>query len=167
MSVRHKCFISFHKADQRAVDEFCAQFEGSFIRRGIVMDEDIIDSNDTDYVMRRIRELYLQDSTVTIVLIGKCTWARRFVDWEIQASLRNPSNGYPNGLVAIQLWDSYKTLPNRVQLNVESGYAKFYKYPTSTNSLSNMVEEAWNARFDLQNLIVNPRERFSYNKTCE
>jgi hypothetical protein len=38
--------------------------------------------------LRRIRQLYLLDSTVTIVLIGKCTWARKFVDWETQASLR-------------------------------------------------------------------------------
>jgi len=122
----HKCFISYHAADKDAVDSFCEKFEGSFIRRGIKMEDDIIDSENTDYVMRRIRELYLQDSTVTIALIGKCTWARRFVDWEIQASLRQPKDAYPNGLVAIQLWQSYKTLPNRVRLNVDSGYAKFY-----------------------------------------
>ncbi len=167
MSVRHKCFISYHKADQNAVNDFCEKYSGTFIRRGITMEEDIIDSDNTDYVMRRIRELYLQDSTVTIVLIGKCTWARRFVDWEVQASLRNPSDGYPNGLVAIQLWESYKSLPNRVNLNVESGYAKYYRYPSSTSDLSNIVDEAWNARYDLQNLIVNPRDRFSYNRTCE
>ena len=47
------------------------------------MEQDIIDIDNTDYVMRRIRELYLKDSTVTIVLIGKCTWARRSIDWEI------------------------------------------------------------------------------------
>jgi hypothetical protein len=167
MTVRHKCFIAYHKADQNAVNDFCDKFSGSFIKRGITMEEDIIDSNDTDYVMRRIRELYLKDSTVTIVLVGKCTWARRFVDWEVQSSLRNPRDGYPNGLVAIQLWDSYKTLPNRVNLNVESGYSKFYKYPASTDVLSKIVEEAWEARYNLQDLIVNPRERFSYNKSCE
>ncbi len=167
MSVRHKCFISYHKADQKAVDDFCDKFSGTFIKRGITMEEDIIDSNNTDYVMRRIRELYLKDSTVTIVLIGKCTWARRFVDWEVQASLRNPQDGYPNGLVAIQLWDSYKSLPNRVDLNVSSGYSKFYTIPSSTATLSNIVDEAWNARSNLQHLISNPRERFSYNRTCE
>ena len=162
----HKCFISYHADDKKAVEDFCDKFSGSFIHRGIKMEDDIIDSNNTDYVMKRIRELYLQDSTVTIVLIGKCTWARRFVDWEVQASLRNPSNGYPNGLVAIQLWDSYKTLPNRVNHNVDSGYAKFYKYPSSTNSLSNIIDEAFDARFDKDGLIVNPRDRYTYNKSC-
>lgn len=121
----HKCFVSYHADDKKAVDEFCTKFSGTFIHRGIQMEDDIIESDNTDYVMSRIRKLYLQDSTVTIVLIGKCTWARRFVDWEVQASLRNPADGYPNGVVAIQLWESYKTLPNRVQLNVDSGYSKF------------------------------------------
>jgi len=164
--VSHKCFISYNAADKDAVDDFCEKFSGSFIRRGITMEDDIIDSTNTDYVMQRIRELYLQDSTVTIVLIGKCTWARRFVDWEIQASLRNPADGYPNGLVVIQLWDSYKTLPNRANINVDSGYSKFYKYPSSSNALENLIDEAWNARFDKQDLIVNPRDRFSNNRSC-
>lgn len=164
---KHKCFVSYHKADQTAVDDFCDKFDGTFIRRGIAMTDDIIDSEDTDYVMSRIRELYLQDSTVTIVLIGKCTWARRFVDWEVQASLRQPRNGPPpNGLVAIQLYQSYKTLPDRVSLNVDSGYSKFYTYPASGGALNSIIEGAYNARTELVHLIENPRERYSYNKQC-
>lgn len=166
MAVRHKCFISYHKDDQKAVDDFCEKFEGSFIRRGISMPDDIINSNNTDYVMQRIRKLYLQESTVTIVLIGKCTWARRFVDWEAQASLRKPQDGHPNGLVAIQLWQSYTQLPDRVQKNVDSGYAKFYKYPSSTSSLEKMVQEAFDARTDSADLIVNPKDRFINNRQC-
>jgi hypothetical protein len=162
----HKCFISYNAADKDAVDKFCENFSGSFIRRGLKMEDDIIDSTNTDYVMQRIRSLYLRDSTVTIVLIGKCTWARRFADWEVQASLRNPADGYPNGVVAIQLWDSYKTLPNRVRLNVNSGYSKFYAYPKSSASLENIINEAFDARFDKQNLIDNTRDRFSNNRTC-
>jgi len=167
MAVRHKCFISYNSADKKAVDDFCEEFEGTFIRRGIEMEEDIINSDNTDYVMQRIRQLYLQDSTVTIVLIGRCTWARKFVDWEVQSSLRKSQSGPPpNGLVAIQLWESYTTLPIRVNLNVDSGYAKFYKYPDSTASLSRIIEEAFNARTDKADLIVNSRDRFTYNRQC-
>jgi len=164
--VSHKCFISYNAADKDAVDKFCEKFSGSFIRRGLKMEDDIIDSTNTDYVMQRIRSLYLKDSTVTIVLIGKCTWARRFVDWEVQSSLRNPADGYPNGVVAIQLWDSYTTLPNRVNLNVNSGYSKFYKYPASSSALEKLIDEAFDARFDKQNLIENPRDRFINNRSC-
>lgn len=167
MPVRHKCFISYNSADKVAVDKFCSDFEGAFIRRGIEMEEDIINSTNTDYVMQRIRNLYLKDSTVTIVLVGKCTWARRFVDWEIQSSLRQSASGPgPNGLVAIQLWESYKTLPERAKSNFDSGYAKFYKYPSSTQALSNIIDEAFAARSSKSNLIVNPRERFSNNRQC-
>jgi MTH538 TIR-like domain (DUF1863) len=67
------------------------------------MAEDIIDSDDTDYVMRRIREVYLKGSTVTLVMLGRCTWARRYVDWEIQASLRQDRGIVPNGLLGIKL----------------------------------------------------------------
>ena len=84
---RHRVFISHHHDDQDEVESFIETFDyerEAFTTRGlgIGIEQDIIDSTDTDYVTRRIRELYLKDSTVTIVLIGKCTWARRYVDWE-------------------------------------------------------------------------------------
>ena len=167
MAIQHKCFVSCNSDDKKAVDDFCNEFEETFIRRGIQMEEDIINSDNTDYVMQRIRQLYLQDSTVTIVLIGRCSWARKFVDWEVQSSLRKSQSGPPpNGLVAIQLWESYKILPNRVNLNVDSGYAKFYKYPSSTASLSRIIDEAFNARSEKVDLIVNPRDRYTYNRQC-
>ena len=47
-----------------------------------------------DYVLRRIREKYLSNTTVTIGLVGECTKARKYVDWEIVSTLRNdPVNG--------------------------------------------------------------------------
>lgn len=70
---------------------------------GQTMAQDIIDSTDPDYVMRRIRELYIRDSTVTLVMLGKCTCTRRYVDWEIQASLWASQSGLANGLLAIKL----------------------------------------------------------------
>lgn len=169
--MRHKCFIAYHHDDQTRVDTFIRTFDEKrdvFINRGLGMTSDVIESEDVDYVMRRIRQLYLQDSTVTIVLVGKCTWARRFVDWEVQASLRQPQDGKPNGLVAILLPHLDKAvLPERVKANVESGYAKYYKYPQSADSLSRMIDEAFNARTDRPNVIKNSRERFTNNRHCE
>jgi hypothetical protein len=167
---RHRCFISYHADDQAAVDDFISSFDDIydvFIKRGVTMPEDVINSDDTPYVMRRIRELYLKDSTVTVVLIGACTWARKYVDWEVQASLRQPADGYPNGLLAILLPNRTSgTLPNRVKLNVDSGYAKFYSYPAGPATLSGWIDDAYNARFDKAYLINNPRDRFSYNRHC-
>lgn len=88
-NTRHKVFISYHHDDQKEVEDFVKTFADErnvFIARALAvgMEQDIIDSDNADYVMQRIRKLYLKDSTVTIVLIGKCAWARRYVDWEFK-----------------------------------------------------------------------------------
>jgi len=175
-STTHKCFISYHHDDQKYVDDFVKTFDeqkGMFIARALgVMNQNLIDSTDTDYVMRRIRELYLSDSTVTIVLIGKCTWARRYVDWEIASTLRNDANNKRSGLVAITLpymADKSKELPPRFTDNWNSdgsGYAKWYKYPSSASGLAEIIEEAYEARTTKDNLIDNTRKLMDYNRTC-
>lgn len=173
--IRHKVFISYHHGDQDEVDQFVENFDKErkvFIARelNVDMEQDIIDSTNTDYVMQRIRELYLKDSTVTIVLIGKCTWARRYVDWEIQASLRHGETVIPNGLFGIVLPSANKkpVPPERLKINLSNGggYAKWYWYPQNKKSLNNWIEDAFEARSDRADLIENPREKFKYNKTC-
>lgn len=106
--VRRKGFISYSHLNQREVDEFVARFGGPygvFIPKmvGRRSDLDRIDSTNTDYVMQKIRSDYIEDSTVTIVLVGTCTHSRRYVDWEIKASLQRGKDDLPNGLIAIQL----------------------------------------------------------------
>lgn len=166
--MRRKCFVSYHQEDQKAVDAFIARFgPKNFIKRGITLPDEVIDSTDTDYVMRRVRELYIRDSTVTIVLVGPCTWSRRFVDWEIQASLRQPASGLPNGLIGILLDRTTRPpLPPRFEANRDSGYARYRYYPDSTSSLEEWIEDAYSARQERSRLITNPRERFLRNRAC-
>ena len=114
----------------------------------------------------------MKDSTVTIVLIGKCTWARRYVDWEIQASLRHGETITANGLLGIVLPSAGKkpTAPKRLKINLSSddqdGYARLYWYPKRKDTLSNWIEDAFNARKSRSDLIINPRERYKYNRSC-
>lgn len=176
--VRRKVFISYHQADKDEVNEFIEEFDNNhdvFIARalGAGMSDDIINSTDTTYVMRRIRELYLKDSTVTVVLIGKCTNTRKYVDWEIQASLRKGEIVKPNGLLGIKL-PSYNNngYPDRINKNLkqsdtqEDCYARVISYPKSKDTLIEYVEDAFNARKERKDLIVNPRDRFTYNRSC-
>ncbi|MEZ8013587.1 MULTISPECIES: TIR domain-containing protein [Vibrio] len=176
---RHKCFISYHHEDQDEVDDFIRTFDHErdvFISRGLgpEMSPDIINSQDTDYVMSRIRELYLKDSTVTIVLLGKCTWARRYVDWELQSSLRSGETVTPNGVLAIKLpsFSKNTAFPNRLNLNLkqtddqEDCYARWIEYPTRKDTLKNAIDSAFNRRSTHKKWIDNPREKFSYNRTC-
>ena len=171
--VKHKVFISYYHDDQNEIDQFIQTFDNErkvFITRALGMSSDIIDSSDTDYVMRRIRELHLQDSTVTLVLIGKCTWARRYVDWEIQSSLRHGETVIPLGLLGIVLPSAGKNpiAPNRLKINLNGnkGYARLYWYPKSANTLKTCIEDAFQVRTSKAHLIANPRERFAYNKQC-
>ncbi len=178
--VRRKCFISYHHADQAEVSQFVRSFDheqDAFIARGLgqEMTEDIINSTNTDYVMGRIRQLYLGDSSVTLVMLGKCTWARRYVDWEIQSSLRQGENTMPNGLLAIKL-PSYaygnQNFPDRLNRNLkqsdqqEDCYARWLEYPSTTEQLVNAIEAAYQRRTTHRKWIVNPRERMSYNRQC-
>lgn len=171
MAIRHKCFISYHHADRVAAREFIDTFDENhdvFISRDLSMPEDIVNSTDDDYVMTRIRNLYIKDSTVTIVLIGACTWARQFVDWEVQTSLRQPAVGLPNGLLAILLnkTATQGMLPERTRLNVESEYAKFQKYPAGPNTIAGWIDDAYEARSALASRIKNPRARQKGNLPC-
>lgn len=167
-TVRRKCFISYHHEDLAAANRFISRFGArNFIKRGVTLPEDVINSDNTDYVLRRIRERYVQDSTVTIVLIRRCTWARRFVDWEIQASLRRPADGHPNGLIGILLDPRTRPrLPPRFALNRDGGYARYHFYPTDTATLASWIEDAYQARTSRRSKIHNPVERYRYNRRC-
>ena len=177
--IRHKVFISYHHADQTAAEKFVETFDEErnvFITRalGTDMEQDIIESDDTNYVMRRIRELYLIDYTVIIVLIGRCTWARKYVDWELQSSLRHGETVTANGLLAIKL-PSYRKghgYPPRLNSNLKQDdqqadcYARVMDYPARKDTLASYIEDAYQARVSRVNLIENPRDRFERNREC-
>ena len=121
-----------------------------------------------------IIENKLDDSTVTIVLVGSCTHSRRYVDWEVKASLQQGQT-LPNGLIAINLpyMDTSGNLPSRVKENVtrdynkrDIGYARYYPYPKSKRQLEEWIEDAYNARTQRANLIKNSNEMMKYNATC-
>jgi hypothetical protein len=174
---RHKCFVSYHADDEDEVAAFLEKFGDVFIPRviGVSEEDDFIDSSDTDYVMDRLREKYLTDSTVTICLVGVCTWARRFVDWEIYSTLRNDKNNRRSGLLAITLpsasQSSLKQLPPRLADNHKGtdgteGYARWWKYPTTAESVRTRIQIAFDDRTGKADLIDNTRTRKLRNSSC-
>ena len=177
MPIRRKCFISYHHADQAYCDAFVRKYDHGqnlFIARGLgtEMPGDVVNSTDTAYVMRRIRELYLSDSTVTILLMGQCTWARRYVDWEIQASLRSGEMTTPNGLLGVRL-PTFTQFPARFAENLlkpgaaaETNYTGFIEYNDPEDRLVNGIEWAFARRTTHANRINNPRERMLNNRQC-
>lgn len=172
--VRHKVFFSYHAADAEEVLEFISTNTDIFIPRAIGMEEDgsdIIDSTNVEYIRRTIRSKFLKDSTVTLVALGECTWARKFVDWEIYTSLRSDPN--PNGLLAVQLPSVAGTspaLPLRLSQNYsgpgEESYATYYTPPASQADLRNWIQRAFDARVRYRNLIDLGGKLRERNSVC-
>ena len=68
-----------------------------------VGDGDIEDNLRVETIRRRIRDEFIADATVTVVLIGPATWQRKHVDWEIGSSLRATRTNSRCGLLGILL----------------------------------------------------------------
>lgn len=101
----HKVFVSFHHDDQDYKDYF-VRFAGSEFIDKSVGDGDIDDGYlSTETIRQKIRDDFIRDATVTVVLIGPCTWQRKHVDWEIGSSLRDTKQNSRCGLLGILLPD--------------------------------------------------------------
>ena len=173
MAVKHRCFVSYHKVNSSAVKNFVEEFSDVFTAKtvGVTDEDDFINSDDRDYVMRRIREKYLSNTTVTIVLIGECTKARKYVDWEIASTLRNdPVNGR-SGLLGINMKSvgSRWLVPPRLEDNHDTedktgSYALYKTYPSSAQVLLNAIQAAFDRR--ATHTPDNTRTLFTYNRQC-
>ena len=76
---RHKVFVSFHHDDQKYKDWFVTVMKDDIVDKS-VEDGDIDDRIKVETIRQKIRDDFIADATVTIVLIGPCTWQRKHVD---------------------------------------------------------------------------------------
>ena len=165
----HKVFVSYHHTpnDQKYREEFESLFNDKhqIIVSKSVQLGDINPKLKTETIRQKIRDEYLSDSTVTVVLIGPETWKRKHVDWEIGSSLRHTDSNSRSGLVGIFLptyplnsknqYDPY-TIPPRLHDNIECEYAKIYNWSSDPVIVQNRIHNAFEQRFKL-----NPDNSFS------
>jgi hypothetical protein len=171
---RRRCFVSYHQDDIDFVVDFVDEFGDVFVPTalGVTDGADFVASEDEDYIQRRIRELRLTSTTVTIVIVGNCTWSRRFVDWEIAASLRDAPRNKRSGLLAFSVPGATDLkLPDRISDNLSSGepeasYAEFRPYPTSRGELRSAIDSAFAARRAKAHLIDNSRPLRATDARC-
>ncbi|MFA5146962.1 MAG: TIR domain-containing protein [Candidatus Omnitrophota bacterium] len=178
LPTKRNVFISYHHGDDAEVKTFIKRWteaESVFTPKGLGLrfTDDIIKSDNPEYVMSQIRAKYIQDASVTIVLLGTCTHSRRYVDWEIKASLRQEKNGLPNGLLGIILPSRGNTahLPERFAANWTDGhincYARFWVAPSSATELRGWIEDAYSSRTKKAHLIKNSADMMKNNATCQ
>jgi hypothetical protein len=177
-------FLSFHQADEIEANIWCRRFGDYFNDiRTLGLHEhgdefaEHINSGDTDYVMRRIREDKVAGTSCTVVLIGKCTWARRYVDWEIAATLRDFGESARGGLIGVQLPSAqdhgWAKLPPRLALNVANengtatGYARFYQPAPSDDTIARWVDDAVTRRDDMEPAIGSTSGLIVDDRACD
>ena len=163
---RHKVFVSYHHSkDQAYRDRF--EYLFSYLRDVIVSKSVQIGdlpNLKTETLRQKIREKYLRDSTVTVVLVGAETWKRKHVDWEIGASIRQTRYNPRSGLIGIILpsyprldqtkYDPY-IIPPRLYDNIECGFATIYNWSEDAAIVQGWIHEA----FERRN-TVNPNNSF-------
>ena len=175
--IKRRVFVSHYRGDRGEVDAFIDEFSNrkkvfTPYVLGANDNDDYIDSDNPEYVMTQIRKKYLQDSTVTIVLVGSCTHSRRYIDWEIKSSLRQGEDT-PNGLMGIILPSQGDScfMPPRLERNWTAGhancYARYWVYPSSAEQLGSWIEDAYSARTTRANLIQNSQNMMKYNSQCK
>jgi hypothetical protein len=126
---KQRVFVSYHhRGDQVWFERFAAAFTGQY---QIVADDSIeraVEFEDTEAVIRRIRDRFVADTRCTVVLVGVHTSGRKFVDWEVDATLATE-----HGLIALLLptvTHADSALPERLADNISSGYAMVERWDT-------------------------------------
>ncbi len=175
---RHKVFISFHHDDQEYKDRFVREMGHSFVDESVA-DGDIDDTRlQTDTIRQEIRDQFIADATVAVVLIGPCTWQRKHVDWEIGSSLRDTRNNPRCGLLGILLPNhpdfgtgSYHAslIPPRLADNCtgDDPFARIYNWrklnPEAIASIRQLIHTAFQRRNG--NPPNNARQQFGRNRS--
>ena len=102
----HKCYISFKTEDAAYKKHIQSDLEVDMVDKSL---NEPIQSGDEDYILRKIREDYIADSTVTIHLIGQDSAEslgkdeQSFIKRELQASLYNSQSNPRNGILGVVL----------------------------------------------------------------
>ena len=148
--------MSYHHANDQAYRD---EFERFAEKYNIMVSKSVqigdIDPNlKTETIRQKIRDEYLRDSTVTVVLIGSQTWQRKHVDWEIGSSIRNTEYNPRSGLLGIILPSYYKnnfifdkyTIPPRLSRNIDCGFAKIYNWSQNPEEIKQWIHEAFDRR---------------------
>ncbi|MCG6536462.1 MAG: TIR domain-containing protein [Syntrophales bacterium LBB04] len=165
MLPRRSIFISYyHKADQAYYDQFSELFSEIY---GVVQDNSldrIIDSDDTAYVRQSIRENNITGSSCTIVLCSPMTPYRKYVDWEIKATLDKEHGLIGVKLPGLVIVNNGCHKPARLQDNIDSKYAVWTHWEILINggaeALKKSVEEAIGKP---KELIDNTRDMMTRN----
>ena len=162
MTKRHKVFVSYYHADDQIYKNRLVEMNYYNFEKGkrefifedySVRDGDIDDSLSAEQIRRIIRDEYIRDATVLILLCGNNTKYRKHVDWEIHAAMFDTELNPKMGIIVINLpsirqgiyansEEEKKIISDSsswLKLNTRSEFERYYPYLPSRiiDSLSN------------------------------
>lgn len=153
---KRKVFVSYHHGgDQLYYNEFSRIFSGTLEIFEDTSLERAYNSDDADYVRWAIRQNNITGSSCTIVLCGTQTYERKYVDWEIKATLDKQHGLIGVWLPTLPLLGNGTQKPDRLQDNLDSGYAKWLQWGNLTPETLRLIIEA--AVSERKGLIRNDR----------
>jgi len=169
---KHKVFVSFHHEDESWRKKFESIMAGHMINCSVDIG-DIDPTNNTETIRRTIRDEYIRDASVIVVLIGKKTWSRKHVDWEIYSALRDSKNNSRCGLLGIflptyplpnDLYDPH-TIPPRLYKNIKNGFGQVIKWTENSSEIERCVDEAFQKKDKINPDLSD--DLFAKNRTTE
>jgi hypothetical protein len=165
VKIRPRIFVSFHhELDQWYYDRLSTILHDTY---EMITDRSLdreIDSRDPEYVMRRIREEFISGTSCTFVLCGAETAQRKFVDWEIKATLDKK-----HALIGVALPSARIVNPGgffkpwRFDDNAVSGYAVVTDWNTIVGNPMHVATLIATASAKPKVVIKNTRPMMTFN----
>jgi len=177
MGCRHNVFVSYHHEND---EDYRIKFERIFsdiydiMETKAVSDGDINPYLQTETIRQKIRDEFIRNASVTVVLIGSETWKRKHIDWEISSSIRDTQLNSRTGLLGIILPTYIRadtsrynpgTIPPRLQDNVECEFAKLYNWSDDPYQVQGWIHDAFLRRKRI--LPDNSRDMFGQNRSSD
>ena len=101
----HRVFVSYHHANDQLYKDALVEWarENNVFIDGSVDTGDIAEGLSDLTIRTKIRDEYLKDTTVTILLCGTETAKRKHIDWELYSSMIDGVKNKKSGIIVINL----------------------------------------------------------------
>lgn len=175
----HKVFISYHHENDQSYKESLLDVnKNNNIFINVSVDTGDIDENLTDDNIRElIRDYYLRDSTVTILLVGTESKWRKHIDWELYSSMFDGRKNKKSGILVLNLPTVhcnnftvshekekellYPGITNWINIDNRNAYEKIYPY-IPERVIDNLLNPETKISVVDWNRIIDRPDLFSY-----
>lgn len=167
IATQQKVYISYAHREDKKYKEYLEETFKDLIFNKTVNDEDLYPRRGSEYIDRLINENYIDEDSLVIVLIGKSTRAKKYVDWEIYTALEQKAKVVGVLLPGVRIKEQkivFADIPTRFADNVKSGYCALYTWKDTIENFEQLLSMAYNDELGSKEKINNKRKRLLTNE---